>query len=106
MAKELTNKQINIARDRIMLSVKETAKKQGISPATVNSQSDAILYKLHVSNIKEAIHKLTKAGLLVLTACTLSFPAPTERMNNRRRAPTPPVVVYRLVHTASAGASI
>jgi SOS-response transcriptional repressor LexA len=100
----LTLKEIETAGDRIYLTIKEIAKKRGVSPDAIKQRSDRILYKTHSFRIQEAIHKLTKAGVLVL-AITTAIPATYDnRLNNRRRAQTSPVISYRLDSVASAPA--
>jgi hypothetical protein len=60
----LTVKEIETAIDRICLTVKETAKKRGVSPDAIKGRSDRIVHKTHSVNFREAIYKLTSAGII------------------------------------------
>jgi SOS-response transcriptional repressor LexA len=102
--RNLTAKEFETTRDRILLTIKETAKRRGVSPAAIKQRSDSVTFKTHSHTFKEAIYKLTKAGLLIITITTSLSTTTENRLNNRRRAQTSPVISYRLDSVASAPA--
>jgi dissimilatory sulfite reductase (desulfoviridin) alpha/beta subunit len=102
--RRLTAKELSTTKDRILMSVKEVAKKYGVSPSAITQRSDSVLFKTHSHTFKEAIYKLTKAGLLIITITTSLSTTTDNRLNNRRRAPTRPTISYRLDSVASSPA--
>tara|TARA_R110000782_G_scaffold47256_4_gene104041 strand:- start:4264 stop:4464 length:201 start_codon:yes stop_codon:yes gene_type:complete len=60
----ITPKEIETAQDRILLTIKETAKKRGVSPDAIKNRSIRVTDKTHSHTFKEALFKLTKSGIL------------------------------------------
>lgn len=69
------------------MTQKGIARVARISINSVKSRVDTILFKTHSQNVTEAIHKITKAGLLVciLTVCISNGDIDKQRRHSRRR---------------------
>lgn len=103
--RKLTHKELYTAEARITLTVKEIAKHDGVSPSAINARCDSVLFKTHSQNIREAIYKLTKAGVITLAICSvLSGTFSPAKPNTRRRAPKRPAISYQVKFIEGASA--
>jgi hypothetical protein len=101
----ITKACLDVAKQKAKgLSDKETAEKLRISPIATRRRAGRVLWDTESKNMTQAIYKLTKAGLLIITITTSLSTTTDNRLNNRRRAPSRPTISYRVDSVASAPA--
>ena len=68
------------------LSRKEIAQAEAVSLSSINSRVDALLFKTFSQKAIEAVHKLSKQGLIALTALTFTLASDIDSQRRARRS--------------------
>ena len=103
--RKLTNSEISRVKDSITMTGQEVANKYGVSAQAIKQTRNSVIFKTGSLTIKEAIYKLSKAGVIALVACSvLSGSITPARPSTRRNASRRPAISYQVKFISGASA--